>query len=134
MDRARKKTDKILADMERRIQAVYLSDPSLKKIQKRYDRYMKRVQKLTEASYLAFQNEKDINHRSELKNVYMDELEALTVKNKQYRDIVSEFTRIMAGVNQQALDIVNAEMPEIYMLNYNQLAVTCRKIGIRVEE
>lgn len=131
MDRARQKTDKILSDLERRIDSIYESDPSLKRIQKKYARYMQSVEAKTKDAYLAYQNA-DASDRDRLKRAYAEEVELLTLRNKTYRGIVKEFSRIMADVNQEALDLVNEEMSTIYAINYNQIAVDCRKIGITV--
>lgn len=131
-DRARQKTDRLLNDLERRIKDVYASDPALKRIQKRYDNYMKRVEELAEDEYLAYKREPDRDKRRELKKVYSDKVKKLTIKNVQYKAIISELTKNMARVNQEALNLVNAEMQEIYMLNYNQVATDCRNIGIEV--
>lgn len=134
MDKARQKTDRMLNDLERRVQAVYRSDPSLLRIQKRYMQYMDDVDKRTKDAYKAFSNEINSDTKAELKKAYMAQIEALTIKNKRYKDIVTEFARIMANVNQKALDLVNAEMSDIYVLNYNQIAVDCKKVGIDVNE
>lgn len=131
-DRARQKTDKMLRDLERRVRAIYESDPSLLRIQAKYDKYMESVESQTKEAYWAFQNETDTNTRQTLKKKYIEDVKKLTIKNKVYKDMMSEFTRIMASVNQSALDLVNAEMTDVYTLNYNQLAVDCRKIGIKV--
>lgn len=132
MDRARQQTDKKLRELERRIDAVYRTDPSLLRIQKKYTRYMEQVENASREAYLAFKSEADKTLKQELKNAYLDQIRTLTVRNKEYKAIISEFTRIMASVNQKALDLVNAEMTEIYTLNYNQIATDCRKIGIEV--
>ena len=132
MDKARKKTDKILKDLERRVKEVYANDPSLLRIQKKYDQYMKRVDKLTKEDYKAYERESDINTRKKLKKVYTDHVSSLTSKNKEYKKLISEFSRILADVNQKALDLVNDEMTDIYVLNYNQVADQCKKIGVEV--
>lgn len=132
MDKARKKTDKMLRDLERRVKAIYESDPSLRRIQAKYNKYMESVANQTKEAYWDFQNETDTNTKQTLKKKYIEDVKKLTIQNRVYKDMISEFTRIMASVNQSALDLVNAEMEEIYALNYNQLAVDCRKIGIKV--
>lgn len=131
-DRARQKTDKQLNEMERAIGRIYQNDPALNRIKKKYMAYMKDVEKATKDAYTAYKDETDAKRKAELKKAYMDEVKALTLENKKYKSIVSEFTRIMAGVNQQAIAVANAEMKKIYIENYNQVAVDCREAGIRV--
>lgn len=131
-DRARKKTEKLLKRLERRVKAVYANDPQLKKVQNEYERYMREVKDSTYRSYLAYKQAETLEDRQRLKKEYTDEVKKLTLENKTYKSIVRRFTREMARVNQEALDLVNAEMPNIYMINYNQMAIECRKWGITV--
>lgn len=131
-DRARQKTDKQLNEMERAIGRIYQNDPALNRIKKKYMAYMKDVEEATKDAYTAYKDETDTKRKAELKKVYMDEVKALTLENKKYKSIVSEFTRIMAGVNQQAIAVSNSMMKKIYIENYNQVAVDCREAGIRV--
>lgn len=131
-DRARQKTDKQLNQIERAIGRIYQNDPALNRIKKKYMAYMKDVEEATKDAYTAYKNEIDTKRKAELKKAYMDEVKALTLENKKYKSIVSEFTRIMAGVNQQAIAVANSEMKKIYIENYNQVAVDCREAGIRV--
>lgn len=132
MDRARQKTDKLLRDLERRVKDVYANDPSLLRMQKKYAQYMKMVDKLTKEDYMAYEKEQDTNIRKKLKKAYTDHVKSLTSKNKQYKELTSEFARVLADVNQKALDLVNDEMTDVYVMNYNQLAVECKKIGVEV--
>lgn len=131
-DRARQKTDKQLNEMERAIGRIYQNNPALNRIKKKYMAYMKDVEEATKDAYTAYKNETDTKRKAELKKAYMDEVKALTLENKKYKSIVSEFTRIMAGVNQQAIAVSNSMMKKIYIENYNQVAVDCREAGIRV--
>lgn len=132
MDKARKQTDKMLNDLERRVNKVYANDPALKRIEKKYKQYMDMVSEATRGAYLAFNNESDIEHRKELKKAYMDDVKALTVQSKEYKKLIQEFTDVLTQVNQKALSLVNTQMDRIYALNYNQVADDCRKAGIRV--
>ena len=46
--------------------------------------------------------------------------------------IIKEFTRVLAQVNQKALDVVNGTLPEVYAVSYNNVADECRRVGIKV--
>lgn len=131
-DRARQKTDKQLKEMERAIGRIYSSSPALKRIHKKYMEYMKEVDKQTKEAYKAYKRENDISKKEELKKEYIEQVKGLTLDNKEYKKIVSEFTRVMAEVNQQAIDYMNGQMKSIYIENYNQVAVNCREVGIKV--
>ena len=132
-DKARARTDRKLNKMEHEIGRVYASDPALLAIKKQFLAYMKDVEKKTRNSYMAYINEPDMERKAELKEVYKDEVYQLTTKSKEYRWLVKRLVHALAQTNQKALDIVNDSMTEIYMENYNQVAVDCRKVGIRVE-
>ena len=132
MDRARQLTDKKLKNVESKIGRIYINDPALKRIKKKYMRYMKKVQKQTESSYNAYINETDKDIKEDLKCAYVDEIEGLTIRSVEYNKIIKEFTQIMAKTNQKALDVVNKSMAEVYCINYNQIATECKRVGIRV--
>jgi hypothetical protein len=132
MDRARTLTDKKLKTMELKIGRIYENSPALKRIKKEYMRYMKMVQKQTESSYKAYIEETDKDIKEKLKHIYVDELEGLTIHSIKYNRIVKKFTQVMAKVNQEALDVANKSMTEVYCINYNQVADECKRVGIKV--
>lgn len=132
MDKARQQTDKKLNAMEAKIGRIYKTDPALKHIEREYARYMGKVREKTEASYKAYINESDQNIKQTLKQAYMDEIKSLTLDSEEYNKIVKKFIQVMAMVNQKALQVSNKAMTEIYCLNYNQVAVECKKVGIKV--
>lgn len=132
-DKARQKTDKMLASIERQMGRVYKSDPALLNIQKKYEKYMASVQKRTEGAYKAFIDADDEESKKEAKEAYMGQIQRYTIESKEYNRIIKEFVRIMADVNQKALDVVNDYMSEIYAINYNQVAEDCRKVGLKVD-
>ena len=133
MDFARKQTDKRLDKMEREIGRVYADSPALKRIKKEYAKYMKMVQERTKGLYKAYSDETDQDIKAEAKKAYMDAVRSLTVDSKEYNALVKKFVQIMAQVNQQALDITNDAMTDVYTLNYNQVATECRRVGIKVD-
>lgn len=132
MDNTHKQTDRILKDIEKAQGRIYRTDPALIRIEKEYARYMKMVQKRTEGEYKAYINAKGKDIEEECKKTYMDAIRALTTESKEYRDLVRRIASVLAEVNQKALDSVNEAMPEIYAINYNQVAEECRRAGIEV--
>lgn len=131
-DRARIQTEKILKNSEKKVSRVYKSDPALLKIQKEYDDYMDMVSERTESLFKAFKNEKDINILKDKKKAYMDAVMHYTIYSKEYKALVKKFTKVMAQVNQKALNITNNDMAEVYAIGYNAVADECRKAGIKV--
>lgn len=132
MDKARRKTDKRLDTMEKQMGRVYNNNPALKRIMQKYLDYMNGVQDALQADYDAYMNETDQNTKRELKKAYTAKIQAYTTGSKEYNAIIDEFTSIMAQVNQQAIDIANDAMIDVYCDNYNQVADDCRKAGIKV--
>lgn len=133
MDRARQATDKKLQAMESEIGRIYANSPALKRIRKEYAEYMKMVQKRTESSYKAYMDETDPDTKKDLKKAYTDEVRSLTLESKEYNKLIKKFTEVMAQVNQEALNVANDAMVDIYVENYNQVAVECRRVGIEVD-
>lgn len=132
LDRARQKTDKRLNKIEKEIGRMYRTHPALLEVQKEFANYMKMVEKKTAKSYKAYVDETDSEKKAELKKEYASEVEELTLKSKVYNKLVTKIVRALAIVNQEALDIVNDAMIGIYVDNYNQVAVDCKKVGIKV--
>lgn len=127
MDRARTQTDKKLDMIEREIGRVYKEYPALLAIEKEYAKYMAKVQKQTENEYKAYKED------PEQKQAYIDKVKALTLGSKEYARLTQKIARVLAEANQQALEISNNAMLEVYAMNYNQVADDCRKAGIKVD-
>jgi len=132
MDKIRQETDKKLNAMEAKIGRIYENSPALKRVKKEYLNYMDMVQKRTESSYKAYINESDKDIKEKLKQAYTAEIESLTIRSAAYNKIIKKFTKALAKVNQEALNVVNGTMTEIYCINYNQVASECTRVGIKV--
>lgn len=61
------------------------------------------------------------------------EKKKLTLQNDRYKAMIKETTRRIANVNQIAVDYLNGEMPQIYTVNYNQLAKNLGDLGVRYD-
>lgn len=131
-DKARTQTDKKLRQMERDIGRVYRLHPALLAVEKEYAKYMGIVQEKTKAEYRAYMDEDDPDIKAEKEKAYMRKVRELTMESTRYNKIVEKIVGVLADVNQQALDISNKAMPEIYAMNYNQVAEDCKKVGIKV--
>ena len=133
-DKARAQTDKTLELMEKEISRVYDKNPALISVYKEYKQYMDMVQERTEGLYKAYIDESDKNIRLDNKKAYMDAIRALTIESTDYRKLVKKIAKAITKVNKQALNIANGAMQEIYVTNYNQVAVDCEKVGIKVND
>lgn len=93
---------------------------------------MRAVDKQTKTLYLKFTQETDPEKKAELKQAYADKVKELTLGSKAYRNIVDMFCDALAEANQEGLNVANDAMAYVYVENYNQVAVDCRKAGIKV--
>lgn len=127
-DQARSKTNNRLKQLESEISRVYSTDSALQLVQKEYQEYMDYVEKETRDLYQAYQDDKT----PENKKAYTDAVRKYTLDSKKYQSIVNKLVTVMTVVNQKALNVSNNAMAEIYAVNYNQVAVDCKKAGIKV--
>ena len=131
-DRARAQTEKKLDNIEKEIGGVYQKNPALLSVQKEYAKYMAMVKKRTEDAYKAFVDESDKDIKAEKKEAYMDEIRRYTLESAEYKKLVKKIVGILAQVNQEALEISNKAMRDVYAVNYNQVAEECEAVGIKV--
>ena len=131
-DKARVQTDKILNTIESRIKKLYSNDSALNFAIKRMNKYMHKVQLKTQDKYEAYKEETDVKKKSELKKEYSDAVRELTINSKEYNKLKKNLVKSLSDVNEKSLDIVNSEVDDIYVMNYNQVAEECKKVGIKV--
>ena len=128
-DKARIQTDKELAKMERKIVSIY-SDANAD-ITKKWDAYMKEVKPQVDALQKAYEEAKKSGDKDLIKKTgkkYGIELRKYTLENKKYQRMVDRTTTEIAHANERALAYINGEMPKIYAINYNQMALDTDKI------
>lgn len=133
-DRARRKTDLMLNDMERRITALYYGDPALLRLRHKYNAYMQSVGERVADIYKQYAAETDRDKKRQLKREYEAAVKRLTVQSKAYKKLMDEITTQISRVNQSALDMINADMPQVYEVGYNAVAELCERVGINVDE
>ena len=123
MDEARKQTDKILHEMEEKIRSIYTQ--SKISIQIRWDQYMSRVKPEADRLKAEYDAAKLSGDEALIKSTgrkYGRFVREQTITNKYYKDMLDQTTAQLAHVNETALAYVNGQMPEIYAINYNQIA------------
>lgn len=96
-------------------------------------KYMASVKKKTEDAYNAYINEEDRDVKADKKKEYEKKVRRYTIESKEYKVLIKTIASTLAKVNQQALDISNDSMLETYVENYNQVAIDCKKAGIKVD-
>lgn len=132
MDRARKQTDKILSETERRIESLYADNAPLRTIMQEYKKYAEKVQKLTEGSYKAYVDATEEDIKKEAKRAYKAEIRRYTTQSEEYQRLLEKIVDALADANAEALALVNDMMSEVYAINYNAVESECRKAGIKI--
>ena len=127
-DSGRTQADKILGQTEKTMGRIYNEDPALVKIQKRLAKYLDGVKKDTQKLYDAYK----ADGGKEAKQAYEDAVKKATLDNREYNAIIKEFTKVLAQVNQKAIDVVNNSIVDVYTVSYNNVADECKRVGMRV--
>lgn len=117
LDDARKKTDKELAKMERKLTQIYKEAQN--DLTEKWNKYMERGEKRLSALRESGDEDK-----------YQDAVKSYTLRNDRYKDMVDQTTTRLAKVNDIALAYVNDQMPSLYSINYNQAKETADQAGI----
>lgn len=125
-DKARIKTDKRLNKIDAEISRMYSTHPALLSVEKKYAEYMNMVKDKTADEYAAYLKD------PEQKQAYINKVRSLTLQSAEYKRLVNRIVDVLADVNQQALNIVNDSMADIYAINYDQVADECKRVGIKV--
>ncbi len=86
----------------------------------KWDAYMKRGEKRLSALLAKEGSDSD---------VYKKALENYTLKNQWYKDMVDATTLNIAHANETALGFVKDQLPEMYAINYNQMARVYKETG-----
>lgn len=119
-DEAREYTDEELAAMERELSRIYRN--SQRELTEEWEKYMENAAARLSVLWLAYQNAPDPNTRAEALQRYQDALQNQTLRNRWYQSMVENTARRLADVNQIAADYVNGQLPDIYRVNYQQVA------------
>ena len=120
MDKARKKTDKILSNMEKEVSRIYTR--ASKEISEEWDKYMTSHKKILDQAYNDLNEAKELGDKALIKSAqekYDRTVRNITLNNNRYRAMVNETATRLSHVNEIALDYVNDNMPKIYTINYN---------------
>lgn len=131
-DEARKRTDKELEKMERRITEIY--QQSAKSIYEDWNAYMERAEKRIEGYEKDVRDAQKVGDEEIIRQMEERLLEAkksVTFQDKHYREMLDSVTDQLAKVNQTALDYINEEVPKIYAWNYNQAGEIAEGVGIK---
>lgn len=119
-DKARIKTEKELAKMERKVDKIY--SKAYKDISRSWNKFMDSHAPKLEKAYNDLQDaikSGDKKAIDEAKAIYESTAKNITVNNQRFQGMVDETAEKLTHTNEVALAYVNGEMPKIYTTNYN---------------
>ena len=120
-DKAHRLTDEKLEEMEKRLSAIY--SRAEKEIQQTADEYFSKFAKQDEAK------RKLLDPGKITEDEYKKWRKGKVMYGKRFTEMKEQCAKQLLNVNQTALAYVNGELPEVYALNYNALAVSVDGVG-----
>lgn len=119
-DEAREWTDEELEDLEKELTRLYKK--ANKEITAEWRAYMDRTATAVAALWFAYQNAHEVQEKADALKAYQDAVRSRTLGDQRYRAMVKQTTKRLARVNQIAADYINGRLPDIYDVNYRQIA------------
>lgn len=121
MDKVRTQTEKLLTQMERKIDKIYKDANN--EISEKWDAFMSSHEDKLKTAYDELQEALKSGDReaiAEARDVYERTAKNITVNNKRFEGMVEETAQKITHVNEVALSYVNDQMPHVYTINYNE--------------
>jgi hypothetical protein len=112
---------------------MYKLSPDLTAVKNRLIRYMTSVGRIVKPLFDKYESAPP-EKKQAAKEAYSEAVRRYTTGSREYNAIIRDFVRVLSKVTQQALDAVNAVMPEVYKISYNQISEQCKEVGIKVKK
>lgn len=125
MDKAHIETDKLLEDMEKHIASIY--NRAYKELSKKWVEYLKKAEKKADSLLKAVSTAKTPEEKAKAERQYKAYLRSVTLQNKRYKEMVEQTANRLLAVNETALQYINGQLPEVYVINHNGLAGVIEK-------
>lgn len=120
MDKSHIETDKLLEDMEKHIASIY--SRAYKEISEKWVEYLKKAEKKTDSLLKAVSTAKTPEEKAKAERQYRAYLRSVTLQNRRYKEMVEQTANRLLAVNETALQYINGQLPEVYVINHNGLA------------
>ncbi len=130
-DKARNATDRKLSAMERQIEKIY--SKSTKEITEKWKKYMENAEKRVSGLQKEYDDAVKRGDKDEIEQAKrrLDRAKYNeTITNARYKEMVDQTTTRMANANIIAAAYVNGQLPEVYVLNYNQMGSGADAMGV----
>lgn len=125
MDKAHIETDKMLENMEKHIASIY--NRAYKETSKKWVEYLKKAEKKADSLLKAVSTAKTPEEKAKAERQYKAYLRSVTLQNKRYKEMVEQTANRLLAVNETALQYINEQLPEVYVINHNGLAGVIEK-------
>ena len=120
-DKAHRLTDEKLEEMEKRLSAIY--SRAEKEITQTAEDYFSKFAKQDEAK------RKLLEQGKITEDEYKKWRKGKVMYGKRFTEMKEQCAKQLLNVNQTALAYVNGELPEVYAINYNALAISVDGVG-----
>lgn len=123
LDKARKKTDKILEQMEKNLRIIYKNREN--EIRKEWDEYFEKMKPRLEKAWKKWKEAEKSGDEEEAikcKEKYQKIVSKINNTDKEFKETVNKVTEKIAHVNEEALNYMNNRVPDIYETNSNGAA------------
>ena len=120
-DNAHRLTDEKLEEMEKRLSAIY--SRAEKEIKKTAEEYFSKFSKQDEEKRKLLEQGKITDDE------YKKWRKGKVMYGKRFTEMKEQCAKQLLNVNQTALAYVNGELPEVYAINYNELAESVDGVG-----
>lgn len=120
-DKAHILTDEKLAQMEKRLSAIYSEAQA--DIQKKADKYFDQFKKADA------EKQKLVEQGKLTDDEYKKWRQGKIMYGKRFTAMKEDISKQLLNVNQTATAYINGELPEVYALNYNALATSVDGVG-----
>ena len=130
-DKARRYTDRQLAQMEKHITEIYAQ--ATDEITAKWEKYMANAEKRVSGLQKEYDEAVKRGDKDEIEKAKarLDKAKYNeTLANARYKEMVDQTTTQMSMANQMAVAYMNGQMPNIYVANYNQLGSDANAMGV----
>ena len=117
--------------IEKKISDIY--SQSSKEMIDKWNKYMEDADKRLSNLWDEFNKANasgDVKWMLEAGEKYLNAEKNITLRNKQYKEMVDSVTKDMAEINQMAVEYMNGQMPDIYVHSYHEINDDLSNLGI----
>lgn len=121
-------TDRILEDMERHLRGIY--NRAAKEVGGAWKKYMADADESVSGFQKAYDAAKESGDKDAIRKAGRELAQAKqqrTIYNSHYQSLTQQLARDISRVNEVAADYINGRLPEVYVINYNEVTQRVNK-------